>query len=87
MDDASQAVIEQGGMPSGDDAEKALKVISNYVDSPAGTPYMVFKVSRDGLGLPPALFKELGNIHRCLVAFLALMRMHEAKKEEPPSGH
>lgn len=68
MDKESAAVVEQGGMPSGDDAERALKAISTVVDSPDGTPYT-----------PP--FKELGNIHRCLVAFLALMRMHEAKQE------
>ena len=80
MDKESAAVVEQGGMPNGDDAEKALKVISQYVRT-HGTPYTVLNVSAASVGLPPELFKELGNIRRCLVAFLALMRMHEAKKE------
>ena len=79
MDEASQSVIEQGGMPSGDVAEKALEVISKYVDK-HGSVYAVQNKSGNVLFLPPDLFGQLGNIRRCLIAFLALMRMHEAKK-------
>jgi hypothetical protein len=80
VDEATEAVVAQGGMPNGDDAERALNVITKYVDN-HGTPFMLMSVSKKLLDLPPELFQELGNIRRCLVAFLALMRMHEAKQE------
>ena len=64
MDDASQAVIEQGGMPSGDEAEKALEVVTRHALLVENIPYL-----------------EIDNIRRCLIAFLAVMRMHEAKQE------
>ena len=64
MDDASQAVVEQGGMPCGDDAEKALDKVNQRLKF--GHP-----IKR----------KQMENIRQCLVAFLALMRMHEAKQQ------
>ena len=73
IDKASAAVVEQGGMPSGDDAEEALKVVAKYIVSGV-------------LTLPPGLAVQMPNIHRCLVAFLALMRMHEAKQLQEPES-
>lgn len=64
MDKASAAVLEQGGMPSGDDAERALQKVTQRMSG--GNV-----ISR----------KQMVNIRKCLVAFLALMRMHEAKQE------
>lgn len=64
MDKESAAVVEQGGMPTGDDAERAVEKVANKIE-------WGWRIAHT----------ELPNIHKCLIAFLALMRMHEAKQE------
>lgn len=76
MSDDPAFLDKTGGMPTGDDAEQALTVIRPYVSD-----FIVTPLQKSSL-LPHDLQKEMPNIHRCLVAFLAVMRMSEAKREQ-----
>lgn len=80
MDDASAAVIEQGGMPSGDDAAAALTVMDKHSTFSADGKYMALDVGVF-INCPIDFLEQWSNIHQCLIAYVALMRMHEAKKE------
>jgi hypothetical protein len=67
MTNGIEMIDKTGGMPTGDDAEEALTVVARYILSITT--------------LPPELAVQMPNIHRCLVAFLAISRMKEAKDE------
>ena len=73
MDENIQIIDKTGAMPSGNDAEQVLPIIDKYIVSGITT-------------LPPDLAVEIPNLRRICVAYLALMRMHEAKIESH-SGH
>jgi len=81
MDENIQIIDKSSGMPTGDDAEKALDYITLALSNRED-----FQKAWMGRGEPDQMFLEVENVHRCLVAYLALMRMHEAKIEGE-SGH
>lgn len=70
---------DSAGMPTADQAEQCLEVIARYV------PDFIVNPIPDS-GLPHDLDVVVPDIHKCLVAYLALMRMHEAKIKAE-SGH
>jgi hypothetical protein len=68
MDSRINIIDKTEAMPSGDDAEQVLPIIDRYIVGGIMT-------------LPPDLAVEMPNLRRICVAYLALMRMHEAKIE------
>ena len=75
MSEDASFLDKTGGMPTGDDAEQALTVIRPYLSD-----FIVQPIKSSAL--PSDLQQEMPNIHRCLVAFLAVMRMSEAKQKQ-----
>jgi hypothetical protein len=82
MDDINVLVKDDSaGMPTADQAEKALNYIAVALSNRED-----FQKAWMGICEPDPMFVEVENVYRCLVAYLALMRMHEAKIEAA-SGH